>query len=125
MDPSSVQNNLIIKEEEDDVDDEWEESKHTTTEAKKEENIYLGPHGAPPSQAKQEYINPSGRKQRFKQKLKDADQRISGSGRENKLENLRDLVGGGKTNVNTSMSSPRDWLDPHCHESEFEKRHPA
>lgn len=95
-------------------------SKHTT-ETKKEENIYLGPHGAPPSQFKQD-VNSYGRKQRFKQKLKDADQRISGSGRENKLENLRDLVGGSKMNVNASKNSPREWLDPHCHESEFDKR---
>ncbi|KAJ9568050.1 hypothetical protein OSB04_004016 [Centaurea solstitialis] len=88
--------------------------------AKEEEHIYLGPHGAPP-QTKQD-VNSSGRKQKFKQKLKDADQKISGSGRENKLENLRDLVGGGKTAVKASRSSPRDWLDPHCHESEFERR---
>nr|XP_043607572.1 uncharacterized protein LOC122579453 [Erigeron canadensis] len=100
-----------------------EDSKHTI-EAKKEECIYLGPHGAPPSQAKQD-INSSGRKQKLKQKLKDADQRISGSGRENKLENLRDLVGGGKMHVNISKSSPRDWLDPHCHESQFEKQYPS
>ncbi|KAK9072241.1 hypothetical protein SSX86_008674 [Deinandra increscens subsp. villosa] len=91
-----------------------------TIEEKKEENIYLGPHGAPPSQSKQD-ANSYGRKQRFKQKLKDADQRISGSGRENKVENIRDLVGGSKMHVNPSKSS-REWLDPHCHESEFEKR---
>ncbi|KAI3673871.1 hypothetical protein L6452_40001 [Arctium lappa] len=97
-----------------------DDSKHTI-EAKKEEHIYLGPHGAPPSQTKQD-VNSSGRKQKFKQKLKDADQRISGSGRENKLENLRDLVGGGKMSVNAARSSARDWLDPHCHESQFERR---
>lgn len=98
-----------------------EDSKHNIKD-KKEENIYLGPHGAPPSQAKQE-VNYSGRKQRFKQKLKDADQRIGGSGRENKVENLRDLVGAGKMPVNAFKSSTRDWLDPHCHESQFEKRY--
>ncbi|XP_071703627.1 uncharacterized protein [Rutidosis leptorrhynchoides] len=92
-------------------------------EAKKEENIYLGPHGAPPSQAKPD-VNSFGRKQRFRQKLKDADKKISGSGRENKLENLRDLVGGSKMNSNISKSSPKDWLDPHCNESQFEKRYP-
>ncbi|XP_076929640.1 uncharacterized protein LOC143594138 [Bidens hawaiensis] len=92
------------------------------SQAKKEESIYLGPHGAPPSQSKQD-VNSYGRKQRFKQKLKDADQKISGSGRENKIENIRDLVGGSKMHVNPSKSS-RDWLDPHCHESEFEKRRP-
>ncbi|KAM0044244.1 hypothetical protein Hdeb2414_s0010g00350931 [Helianthus debilis subsp. tardiflorus] len=141
MDNPSVQNPSTI-----DEDDEWdnddfvipslgiedpnetttnapqvEDSKHTT-EVKKEETIYLGPHGAPPSQSKQD-ANLYGRKQRFKQKLKDADQRISGSGRENKLENIRDLVGGSKMHVNTSKNS-REWLDPHCHESEFEKRQP-
>ena len=93
-------------------------------QASKEENIYLGPHGAPPSQSKQQEPNPSGRKQKFKQKLKEADRRNSGSGRENKLENLRDLVGGGKTPGNMPKSSGRDWLDPHCHESQFERRHP-
>ncbi|KAL4566907.1 hypothetical protein LXL04_031033 [Taraxacum kok-saghyz] len=100
-----------------------EDSKETINDNKKEEHIYLGPHGAPPSQAKQE-VNYSGRKQKFKQKLKDADQRIGGSGRENKLENLRDLVGGVRMPVNsTSKSSTKDWLDPHCHESQFEKRY--
>lgn len=96
----------------------------TCYQAGKEENIYLGPHGAPPQLTKQQELNPSGRKQKFKQKLKEADRRISGSGRENKLENLRDLVGGGKTVANMSKSSPRDWLDPHCHESQFERRYP-
>lgn len=91
-------------------------------QAKKEENIYLGPHGAPPSQVKQQELNSSSRKQRFRQKLKEADRRTSGTGRENKVENLRELVGGGKaTNFNMSKGSKRDWLDPHCHESEFEK----
>ena len=32
----------------------------------------------------------------FKQKLKEADERTSGTGWENKLESLRELVGGGK-----------------------------
>lgn len=90
-------------------------------QAKKEENIYLGPHGAPPSQSKLQELSSSSRKQRFKQKLKEADSRISGTGRENKLENLRELVGGGKVGVNMSKDSSKDWLDPHCHESQFEK----
>ncbi|XWS09677.1 hypothetical protein CRYUN_Cryun39dG0009500 [Craigia yunnanensis] len=81
---------------------------------KKEENIYLGPHGAPPSQSRQQELNPSSHKQRFRQKLKDADRRISGTGRENKVENLRELAGGGKASPNMSKGSPRDWLDPHC-----------
>lgn len=90
-------------------------------QAKKEENIYLGPHGAPPSQSKQQDLNPPGRKQRFKQKLKEADRRIGGTGRENKLENLQELVGGGKVGANMSKGTTRDWLDPHCHESQFER----
>ena len=93
-------------------------------QAKKEENIYLGPHGAPPSQSKQQEPNSAGRKQRFKQKLKEADERTSGTGRENKLESLRELVGGGKTTGNMAKASTRDWLDPHCHESQFEKWNP-
>ncbi|EEF39607.1 conserved hypothetical protein [Ricinus communis] len=100
---------------------EVEASKPPSPKIKKEENIYLGPHGVPPSQSKQQDLNPSGRKQRFKQKLKEADRRISGTGRENKLENLRELVGSGRGNPNMAKGSLRDWLDPHCHESEFEK----
>ena len=90
-------------------------------QAKKEENIYLGPHGAPPSQSKQQEPNSAGRKQRFKQKLKEADERTSGTGWENKLESLRELVGGGKATANMAKGSTRDWLDPHCHESQLEK----
>ncbi|KAJ1410793.1 hypothetical protein SESBI_21601 [Sesbania bispinosa] len=99
------------------------ESSNSAAKAKKEENIYLGPHGAPPSQSKQQELNSSNRKQRFKQKLKEADKRISGTGRENKLDNLKELVGGGKVSgVNMAKGSPKDWLDPHCHESQFERR---
>jgi hypothetical protein len=94
-------------------------------QAKKNEKIYLRPHGAPPSQSKQQELNSTGRKQRFKQKLKEADQRSSGIGRENKLESLRELVGGGgKGTVNTMKGTSREWLDPHCHESQFEKWNP-
>ncbi|CAH8279786.1 unnamed protein product [Arabidopsis lyrata] len=90
---------------------------------KAEENIYLGPHGAPPSQL-QDGSNTSSRKQRFKQKLKEADQKMSGSGRENKMANLRELVGSGgaEGRTKTGKGVSRDWLDPHCHESQFEKR---
>ncbi|KAK4767789.1 hypothetical protein SAY87_002930 [Trapa incisa] len=90
--------------------------------AKKEEKIYLGPHGAPPSLSKQQ----APRKLRFKQKMKEADKKFGGSGRENKVENLRELVGGGSTRLPSptmTKGSPRDWLDPHCHESQFQKRH--
>lgn len=90
-------------------------------QAKTEESIYLGPHGAPPSQSRQQELNSAGRKQRFKQKLKEADRRTGGPGRENKLESLQELVGGGKATGNMAKGSSRDWLDPHCHESHFEK----
>ncbi|KAG9443499.1 hypothetical protein H6P81_014839 [Aristolochia fimbriata] len=89
--------------------------------AKEEEKIYLGPHGAPPSQAKQQELNFSGRKQRFKQKLKEADRKFTGSGRENKVENLRELVGSQAGAAAMHKGSPRDWLDPHCHESQFQR----
>ncbi|KAL6975199.1 hypothetical protein U1Q18_023994 [Sarracenia purpurea var. burkii] len=147
MDPSSVHATPSIQE-----DDEWDtdgfvipslgigDPDSSRTDApevdstpslkdKKEEEIYLGPHGAPP-QSKQQELNSSssGRKQRFKQKLKEADRRNSGTGRENRLENLRELVGGVGGGKVASMSKggsyPRDWLDPHCHESQFEKRRP-
>ncbi|KAK4751573.1 hypothetical protein SAY87_005055 [Trapa incisa] len=105
----------------------------TSQMAKKEESIYLGPHGAPPSMSKQQSSNSSNnRKQRFKQKLREAEKKFGGgSGRENKVENLRELVGGGARardgtrlpNPNMSKASPRDWLDPHCLESQFEKLH--
>ncbi|KAK4782206.1 hypothetical protein SAY86_016308 [Trapa natans] len=67
----------------------------TSQMAKKEESIYLGPHGAPPSMSKQQSPNSSNnRKQRFKQKLREAEKKFGGgSGRENKVENLRELVG--------------------------------
>ncbi|KAK7371917.1 hypothetical protein VNO80_05284 [Phaseolus coccineus] len=98
------------------------ESSNSAAKAKKEENIYLGPHGAPPSLAKQQELNSSNRKQRLKQKLKEADKRNGGMGRENKVDNLRELVGGGKVSVNLVKGSPKDWLDPHCQESQFERR---
>ncbi|KAA8523552.1 hypothetical protein F0562_009975 [Nyssa sinensis] len=142
MDPSLVQTAPSVEEDEWDTDGfvipslgigdhglsksdapEVEDSKPSSPEVKEEEKIYLGPHGAPPSQSKQQELNSSGRKQRFKQKLKEADCRTSGSGRENKLENLRELVGGGKEHAKMSRGTPKDWLDPHCHESQFEKRY--
>ncbi|KAM5584491.1 hypothetical protein ABKV19_004056 [Rosa sericea] len=101
-----------------------EDPKPPSPKDKKEENIYLGPHGAPPSQSKQQEVNSSSRKQKFKQRLKEADRKSSGTGRENKLDNLRELVGGGNESSNMAKGTPRDWLDPHCHESQFEKWHP-
>ncbi|KAF5479059.1 hypothetical protein F2P56_005565 [Juglans regia] len=106
------------------VDGPEVESPKLPPKAKKEENIYLGPHGAPPSRSKQQEYNSAGRKQRFKQKLKEADRRTSETGRENKLENLRELVGDGKATVSVAKGSSRDWLDLHCHESQFEKWNP-
>lgn len=92
---------------------------------KEEEKIYLGPHGAPPSQAKQQQqhldLNTGGRKQRFKHKLKEADRKYSGTGRENKVEHIRELVGSKVSNTTMPKNSPREWLDPHCHESQFER----
>ncbi|CAK8538928.1 unnamed protein product [Lathyrus sativus] len=144
MDLSSLHSNSPIQQEEDEWDtegfvipslgiEESDQSKenvasiepsNSAAKVKKEENIYLGPHGAPPSQSKQkEEVNLSNRKQRFKQKLKEADKKKSGTGRENKLDNLRELVGAGKANPSmVKRSSPKDWLDPHCHEAEFERR---
>ncbi|XP_068311175.1 uncharacterized protein [Pyrus communis] len=141
MDPSPLRTNPPLEEE-----DEWdtdgfvipslvveeqdkqnqdaptvEASKPPSPKVEKEEKIYLGPHGAPPLQSKQQEVNPGGRKQKFKQKLKEADRKSTGAGRENKLENLRELVGDGKGGSSMAKGSNRDWLDPHCHESEFEK----
>ncbi|XAR67376.1 hypothetical protein NMG60_11002108 [Bertholletia excelsa] len=96
--------------------------KPSSPKDKKEEKIYLGPHGAPP-QSKQQELNSSSRKQGFKQKLKGVDRRITATGQENKLENLLELVGGDKV-PNMLKGSPRDWLYPHCHESPFEKWSP-
>ncbi|RZC50560.1 hypothetical protein C5167_018997 [Papaver somniferum] len=90
--------------------------------SKEEEKIYLGPHGTPPFQVKQQELSStSGRKQRFRQKLKDADRKYLGAGRENKVENLRELVGSSKGSSSMPKNSPRDWLDPHCDESLFER----
>uniref|UniRef100_A0A804M0D8 Uncharacterized protein n=1 Tax=Zea mays TaxID=4577 RepID=A0A804M0D8_MAIZE len=86
-----------------------------------DEKIYLGPHGAPPSQAKQQELNTVGRKQRFRNKLKEADRKFPGNAQENKVENLRELMGA-RGGTSLPKSSPRDWLDPHCHESEFDRK---
>ncbi|KAF3614181.1 putative cysteine synthase 2-like [Capsicum annuum] len=98
---------------------EVEESKTSATE--KEEKIYLGPHGAPPQLKQQEVNSTNSRKQKFRQKLKEADRKYSGSGRENKVEHLRELVGG-KMAV-ASKNSPKDWLDSHCDENMFQRNH--
>lgn len=87
-----------------------------------EEKIYLGPHGAPPSQAKQQELNTVGRKQRFRNKLKEADRKSTGNAQENKVESLRELMGARADSTGVAKSSRRDWLDPHCHESEFDRK---
>lgn len=144
MDPSQHHTTLTIDDQQE--DDEWdtdgfvipslgiedtyqtkpdasevETLKPPPPKAKIDQNIYLGPHGAPPSQSKQQELNSSGRKQRFKHKLKEADKKVSRTGGENKVENLRELVGVGKVTENIAKGSPSDWLDPHCNESQFEK----
>ena len=91
-------------------------------EQAKDEKIYLGPHGAPPSQVKQQELNTVGRKQRFRNKLKEADRKFTGNAQENKVESLRELMGARATGTSIPRSSPRDWLDPHCHESEFDRK---
>jgi hypothetical protein len=88
-------------------------------EQEKEEKIYLGPRGAPPSQAKQQELNS---KQSFRNKLKEADRKSTGNVQENKVEILRELMGARAVNTGVAKSSRRDWLDPHCHESEFDRK---
>ncbi|KAL2927812.1 50S ribosomal protein L9 [Bienertia sinuspersici] len=82
------------------------------------EKIYLGPHGAPPQSKQQESNISTSRKQRFKQKLKEADKKTSNTGRENRVESLREIVGtGGKLSGKMAKGQSKDWLDPHCDES--------
>uniref|UniRef100_A0ACD5W9G8 Uncharacterized protein n=2 Tax=Avena sativa TaxID=4498 RepID=A0ACD5W9G8_AVESA len=88
----------------------------------KEEKIYLGPHGAPPSQAKQQELIKVGRKQRFRNKLKEADRKSTGNVQENKVDSLRLLMGARTGNTVVAKSSRHHWLDPHCHESEFDRK---
>ena len=58
--------------------------------------------------------------------MKEADKKTGGgTTRENKIDNLRELVGGGvggRVSRNMAKGSPKDWLDPHCHEAQFERR---
>ncbi|KAL5218776.1 hypothetical protein ABZP36_019460 [Zizania latifolia] len=129
----------------DDDDDEWDAdgfvipnlltqedvvTEHSVPRSKdpeplqEKEKIYLGPHGAPPSQAKQQELNTLGRKQRFRNKLKEADSKFTGNSQENKVASLRELMGAKIDSKGMPKSSPRDWLDPHCHESEFDRKKP-
>ncbi|KAI5059108.1 hypothetical protein GOP47_0025427 [Adiantum capillus-veneris] len=83
--------------------------------------IYLGPHGAPPSQLKQQELNTAtGKKNKRKQKLKDTEKKGATLGRENKVDTLRDLMGS-KGHFQSPRGTQSDWLDPHCHESQFER----
>ncbi|KQK14288.1 uncharacterized protein LOC100842010 [Brachypodium distachyon] len=88
----------------------------------KEEKMYFGPHGAPPSQAKLHELNTVGRRQRFRNKLKEADRKPTGNAQENKVESLRELMGAKTDGTGMPKSSRRDWLDPHCRESEFDRK---
>jgi hypothetical protein len=96
------------------------------------EHIYLGPHGAPPQyggRGGQDNSSTPNRKQRLKQKLKDAERKTSAASRENKVEVLQDLMGGNsKPGLAGGPGGPRggggaesEWLDPYCHESQFER----
>lgn len=141
MDPSSLQTTSPIEQEDEwDTDgfvipslgienpDQIESEPFKVDDSKspplkdKLEKIYLGPHGAPPQSKQQEPNSSTNRKQRFKQKLKEADRRIGSIGRENKAESLKELVVvGGKLSGKMAKGSPKDWLDPHCDESLFDR----
>ncbi|KAJ3674441.1 hypothetical protein LUZ60_005057 [Juncus effusus] len=65
------------------------------------------------------------RKQKLKHKLKEADEKFVGKiGRENRVETLKEFLGGNEGNYDNALQkgSARDWLDPHCNESEFERK---
>ena len=83
--------------------------------------IYLGPHGAPPSQLRQlELKTAIAKKNKRKQKIKEADQKNYDIGRENKTDSIRDLMGS-KANYHSPRADRSGWLDPHCHENMFER----
>lgn len=86
------------------------------------ENIYLGPHGAPPQYGRgQDTSTTANRKQRLKQKLKDAEKKTSTPARENKVEVLQDLMGSKPGGGHNPRGTESEWLDPYCHESHFER----
>ncbi|KAL2944948.1 50S ribosomal protein L9 [Bienertia sinuspersici] len=130
MDPSSLQATSPVEEDEWDTDGfvipslGIENPDQTESEPLKDklEKIYLGPHGAPPQSKQQESNISTSRKQRFKQKLKEADKKTSNTGRENRVESLREIVGtGGKLSGKMAKGQSKDWLDSHCDESMFER----
>ncbi|KAJ4804518.1 Na(+)-translocating NADH-quinone reductase subunit A [Rhynchospora pubera] len=89
------------------------------------------------------------RKQKLKHKLREADKKFGGqvSGREDKIKSLTEIMGGGTQAIDSGRKnkikslrgimddgtqendsdaslkgSSRDWLDPHCRESEFDRQ---
>ncbi|KAK3146972.1 hypothetical protein QOZ80_3BG0276000 [Eleusine coracana subsp. coracana] len=82
--------------EESDLGD-WEASRASDPQpppkqpAKDTENIYLGPHGAPPSRAKKPEDSSATTGYRDKNKVKEADQKAFGPGRNNKGGNPGDF----------------------------------
>ncbi|TVT96975.1 hypothetical protein EJB05_57796, partial [Eragrostis curvula] len=82
--------------EESDLGD-WEASRASDPQpppkqpAKDTENIYLGPHGAPPSRAKKPEDTSATTGYRDKNKVREADQKAFGTGRHNKGGNTGDF----------------------------------
>ncbi|KAL6594110.1 hypothetical protein ACP70R_049011 [Stipagrostis hirtigluma subsp. patula] len=81
--------------EESDLGD-WEASRVSDPQpppkpTKDTENIYLGPHGAPPSRAKKPEDTSATTGYRDKNKVKEADQKVFGTGRNNKGGNAGDF----------------------------------
>ncbi|KAL6878178.1 hypothetical protein ACP4OV_012348 [Aristida adscensionis] len=81
--------------EESDIGD-WEASRASEPQptpklTKDTENIYLGPHGAPPSRAKKPEDTSATTGSRDKNKVKEADQKVLGSGRNTKGGNAGDF----------------------------------
>ncbi|KAH6558218.1 hypothetical protein KP509_1Z073400 [Ceratopteris richardii] len=103
--------------------EEKNRTKKITVQKDKSESgpIYLGPHGAPPSHLKQQESTAGGKKTKRKQKLKDSEKKSASFGRENKVDILRDLMGSKGQIQAAHNGSPSEWLDPHCHESQFER----
>jgi hypothetical protein len=83
--------------------------------------IYLGPHGAPPSQLRQHELKTAiVKKIKRKQKIKEADKKNYDVGRENKVDSIHELMGS-KANYHSPRTEQSGWLDPHCHENMFER----
>ncbi|KAJ7570991.1 hypothetical protein O6H91_01G143900 [Diphasiastrum complanatum] len=78
------------------------------------------PYGEKLSKLEQPEINSSAKKQRLKNKLKDAEKKNVLLGPENKVDVLRDLMGGNRGAMFPKGGS-EEWLDPYCQESMFDK----